>query len=333
MRDSYESQFCGDEWSEFRNLLDECNFHNWSFQVTVDNVENWMKAIKSLKAGKAEGACGWGYQEFHQFPVLAVRHLALIFERIWDFGLTPKLMLARVCLLEKRAAPKSMADARPVTILPCLYRLAAKMVFQQVIAHWADRMPIQVSGGIAGRGVRDLSIVQTIHVEKALCDQEFPCSSTMDLAKAFNLVPRYPAAILMNRLGVPWSCLNFWLQSLSNMSRSPLIAGSMGTCIGSTTGVPEGDVLSILAMLAISALFYYRNLSPRVSPFAYADNWAWQATTLRDNFLSWIKTLNSVAVLIVSIPKCWMWVTSPKFVSQLQDVNLLFPSGGDKIPV
>ena len=244
-------------------------------------------------------------------------------------------MMARVCLLEKCQFPKSMADARPITILPCIYRLASKVVFQQVIDHWKYLMPCQISGGIAGRGVRDLSIMQTTALEDALQKKQFLCGTTMDLAKAFNLIPRFPAAVLMNRLGVPWWCLQFWLRSLSKMSRSPVIAGSLGMTIDSTTGVPEGDVWSILAMLAVSALFYFRNLSPCMTPFAYADNWAWLSKTIKDNFDSWVKTLNLVSALrmVISIPKSWLWSTQSKLNDQLQYVNLLFPDRMVSVPI
>ena len=334
-RDSFESQFEISEWSDFQHELDNCDFPRWELTIDIKDPQNWKRAIKSLKAGKAEGACGWRYQEFHQLPDRAIEHLASIFCRLWEFGLSSKLMMARVCLLEKCPSPKSMADARPITILPCIYRLVSKVVFQQVIDKWSKMMPSQVSGGISGRGVRDLSIVQTVTVENAVKKKEFLCGSTMDLAKAFNLIPRFPAAILMNRLGLPWWCLQFWLRSLSKMSRSPIICGTMGTCIDSTTGVPEGDVWSILAMLAISALFYFRNLSPRITPFAYADNWAWLTKTTKDNFDAWIKTLNMVAALrmIVSVSKSWIWVTNSKWIELLKCVNLLFPSQSESIPV
>ena len=87
--------------------------------------------------------------------------------------------------------------------------------------------------------------------------------------------------------------------------RIPIIAGSMGAVIGSTTGVPEGDVWSVLAMLATSALFYFRNASPHLSPFTYADNWSWISKSISENFKAWIRTLNLTASLrmIISISK------------------------------
>ena len=86
LRDSYESQFCCDHWEAFQNELDNCDFPRWEIKVSVNDPSSWKRAIKSLKAGKEEGACGWRYQEFHQLPDLAVEHLAKIFSKLWEFG-------------------------------------------------------------------------------------------------------------------------------------------------------------------------------------------------------------------------------------------------------
>ena len=79
LRDSFESQFDSAEWDDFQTELDKCDFPRWDIPVSVENPSNWKRAIKSLKAGKAEGACGWRYQEFHQLPDIAVEHLAIFF--------------------------------------------------------------------------------------------------------------------------------------------------------------------------------------------------------------------------------------------------------------
>ena len=42
---------------------------------------------------------------------------------------------------------------------------------------------------------------------------------------------------------------------------------------GSTTGAPEGDSLSVLAMLAPATAFHWSISNESVSPHGYADNW------------------------------------------------------------
>ena len=128
-------------------------------------------------------------------------------------------------LFPKVDKPESINHGRPITILCTLYRLAAKVVFDQVVTQWASVLPHQISGGLPCRSVRDLSLMQTSHIEDNLSHGNEICGTSMDLIKAFNLVPRRPAAILLSRLGISHSILAFWLLCLSKMTRClmPLI--------------------------------------------------------------------------------------------------------------
>lgn len=167
----------------------------------------WYNTIKTLKNGKASGVCGWRNEELKLLPFQAIEHLSKIFGKLWQYGMSFRLMRARVAILAKCEQPRSINDGRPITILPVLYRLAAKIVFTQVVAQWAEKLPPQISGGLPGRGVRDISLLQTIQIEDSLARGNDCCGTTMDLMKAFNMVPRLPAAMLMNRMGIPWEIL------------------------------------------------------------------------------------------------------------------------------
>jgi hypothetical protein len=250
----------------------------------------WYNTIKTLKNGKASGVCGWRNEELKLLPFQAIEHLSKIFGKLWQYGMSFRLMRARVAILAKCEQPRSINDGRPITILPVLYRLAAKIVFTQVVAQWAEKLPPQISGGLPGRGVRDISLLQTIQIEDSLARGNDCCGTTMDLMKAFNMVPRLPAAMLMNRMGIPWEILAFWMFSLSRMTRIPVLSGYMSSELPSTTGVPEGCTWSILAMIAISTIFFYKNACPKIIPFSYADNWVWIAKAPEDNFYAWIRT-------------------------------------------
>jgi hypothetical protein len=254
MRDEPHDQFSSHQWGPFLSELDECDFPNWDINITINDPQVWFHTIKKLKNGKASGICGWSHQELKMLPYRAVEHLTSIFAKIWKHGLSFNMMQARVAILAKCEQPRSINDGRPITILPVLYRLAAKIVFDQTVAHWANKLPPQISGGLPGRGVRDISMLQTLHIEKGLFDGNNCCGTTMDLMKSFNMVPRLPAAILMRRMGLSWDILSFWMMSLSRMTRIPVISGYMGDSIPSTTGVPEGCTWSILAMVHCSTL-------------------------------------------------------------------------------
>ena len=110
-------------------------------------------------------------------------------------------MQSRVTLLAKTQIPKTINDARPITILSCLYRLVSKIVFKQVTRAWVKVLPLQISGGLPGRGVRDLAFEQALVVEQHVQAKLPLGGSSIDLVKAFNLIPRYPLARILHKLG------------------------------------------------------------------------------------------------------------------------------------
>ena len=173
-----------------------------------------------------------------------------------------------------------------------------------------------------------ISLMQTSHIGECIASNQEICGTSMDLIKAFNLVPRMPASMLLRRLGISPSILVFWSICLSRMTRLPFAFHQLGEPIPSTTGVPEGDAWSVLCMLGISTMFFFRVRTMYTIPFAYADNWAWITRSIREQIQSWIRTLNMVFSMRMAIDphQSWVWGTSAKLRLENKDIALLFPA-------
>lgn len=100
----------------------------------------------------------------------------------------------------------------------------------------------------------------------------------MDLVKAFNLIPRRVIQFLLQMLGVPRTAINCWFSSLTRLTRSLQNGKDLGPPMTSTTGLPEGDSLSVVGMLALSFVFHHKLRTPQLRPYAYADNWSFMTT-------------------------------------------------------
>ena len=335
LRDQPQEQFQEDSWQDFVDEMNAANLPDMSLQVRIDDVHLWKKSIAKLRNNKSEGICGWRHEELKSLPDLAVEHLCAIFVKIWPIGLTCDMMQARTILLSKVAKPENINHGRPITILCTIYRLAAKVVFDQVVSQWASVLPHQISGGLPCRSVRDLSLMQTSHIEECIAHNQEICGTSMDLIKAFNLVPRMPASMLLRRLGISPNILVFWSICLSKMTRLPFAFNQLGEPIPSTTGVPEGDAWSVLCMLGISTMFFFRVRTLYTMPFAYADNWAWITRSIREQIRSWIRTLNMVFSMRMAIDphKSWVWGTSTQLRLENKDIALLFPAENFSIEV
>lgn len=195
-------------------------------------------------------------------------------------------MLARTILLAKTANPMTFSDVRPIIILGYIPRLTSKLIADQLLTAWGKTWRPQIVGGLPFRAVKDITIQQQFLIEKAHQTNVPYGGFTLDLVKAFNLIPRQVAKRLLVAWGAPSRAVSFWIQSLNNMCRLLQVRGRCSETRSSATGAPEGDSMSVCAMLVIAA-FFRKTSIVNVQPFTYADNWTFMSPdcTHRDSVL------------------------------------------------
>lgn len=228
-----------------------------------------------------------------------------------------------------------MNHVRPITILSCLYRLASKVLADQISCRLSTVIPQPVSGGLPGRGVKDLAFLQKLTIEEALQNACNLCGFSLDLVKAFNTFPRLPLGIILRRMGVPaWIC-DFWIKSLQVLVRHPQHNSSLGPPTPSTTGVPEEDGMSVIAMLCLSTYFFVKISNQQTFPYSYADNLSFFTPETIAFYIAFQKILAITSSLRISIDfnKSWIWATSKNLRKQCQLVELFFPNGNITIPI
>ena len=273
-RDSRREEWDIEAWPQFQALLQgqtsPCNH----ISVNMQDLPAWVHATRRLPKKKATGVCGWHNLDLRVLPEAALRDLASILNSPGLSGFPPELMVARVAVLGKVSNPTSPSQSRPITVLSNLYRLWARVFCQQVLLVWSYSLPPCIRGCLRGRSAQDISYwLQQVAETNILAD--IPCSGlVLDLRKAFNLLPRAPIGYLMQVLGVPADQVSFWLFSLSKLRRTFQVNNHLSTPLHSTTGVPEGDPISVLGMIGFCWL-YVELLRPYVDPTAYVDNLAW----------------------------------------------------------
>lgn len=315
-RDRREEQFEEDTWGDFIEMLETSNLPKLpAITFDVDNIDMWMSLIRKLPSNKATGPCGWSNEELKQLPRICIVDLIRIYNLVLQYGFSSSMMMAKTILLSKKESPQSMHDTRPVTILSCLYRLFGKMVFQTLAHSWKGFFPSAISGGLPGRGVKEIAYVQKRFIEDALGRSQTCGGYSLDLIKAFNTFGRFAAARIMMHLGVPFSIATAWAVSLDRMVRYPTLNGYVGQGIFSTSGVPEGCSISVLSMLGTSAFFFYGIHNQQVFPFAYADNWSWLTNNQRAHLeaLEMVRRLTMVLRLQIDQAKSWHWGTTKEF--------------------
>ena len=165
--------------------------------------------------------------------------LAQAFNVLWPQGLSAHQLIARVILLAKRNPPTAITDGRPITILGYISRLTSKLIADQLLSQWASTWPSAISGGLPFRGVQDITFMQQFQIESAK-KRSLPWRGfTLDLIKAFNLLPCRVLYHLLIHHGAPPDSIRFWFVNLRNMTRRLQVRNAVGPAITMTTGAPR----------------------------------------------------------------------------------------------
>ena len=205
------------------------------------------------------------------------------------------------------------------------YRLHRPFIHQVltflILRSWTSFFPAAVSGGLPGRGVRVFSWLQQFAAEVANIKKTPVAGLSLDLVKAFNLLPRIPLGQLMEHLNVPSNLVAVWMAGLGNLSRRFTFHGAYGQQI---PGVPEGCALSVCAMLAFGFLYHYHASQTAAAPTTYVDN---------INFTAHTSTQWAVWSMQIDWRKTWVWANAPhlrKFLESFPELRELYP---DQIPL
>ena len=288
------------------------------FELDTLTGEVLHAAIRGLKTVSMRGCDGWAYGELKLLPVQSLDTLACIFRAIeagapWP----PSLRQWFLVLLRKddSQVPK-WNQIRPISVSAGLYRLWARLRAKEMLRVLASRQTGLIKPNLPTTAIWGML---SDYIDWAVCRRAKPAGLVLDIVKAFNCLHRGLLGQLMNKIGAPpwlWQC---WEGALTAMTRRVQIDGHHYQAHLSSTGIPEGDPLSVGGMWAYSYMFgeVVKNFGggdlQTVCPVTYADNWeVWGARLqaiidLLDPLASFLRTCR----LPISVDKCWGWCLDP----------------------
>ena len=221
-------------------------------------------------------------------------------------------MRARVVPLPKKSTVETPDQTRPITVMPTIYRLWSAVVAHQIMRQAHTILPPGIVGFVKGRSGLQAMHQLAWHIENTRYHNNHASGLTLDLTKAFNQFPRVPVTMILEHMGVPRQYLAAWTNSLASMEKHFDHRNWISEPLRSTTGVVEGDSLSVVGMIGIAACWWNTVSTPGIHPMAYADNLSWYA----DNFYLHRQVLQNTIDLFskLRIPidwnKTWVWGTS-----------------------
>eukprot|EP00438_Fugacium_kawagutii_P029358 Skav203293 [mRNA] locus=scaffold5484:137994:142763:+ [translate_table: standard] len=295
-------------------------------QITL-TADDLKLAIKHTPSHSARGLCGWNIKELKCLPESTIQLLVVIANHFIDHQWPELLGWVRLALPPKNNAPTKPQDGRPICIMSQVYRVIAKSLAQHVLQNLADILPPQITGGVPGRSASQVWYAIQAQVEKARFSKTQLYGFCLDIQKAFNAVPRWVAKAALIRAGVPVRIAEAWFRLLQSMKRSVKIAGSSSPLWSSSTGIPEGDPISVPCMAIICWIFHQVAQRGGSSPWAYADNWEFLACSISSiaDSIRETQSLLQAWKLELDVQKSWMWSVFPLNAAQTREIHAIFP--------
>lgn len=292
----------------------------------------WLQVLQHSKAHSMRGVDGWGFAELRLIPKAFVDILLLLFQWCEKVQAWPKVFSVWLVILLRKVPTGILpwSSVRPISVAATLYRVWSKMRTRQLLAHARTLASVTVQPCLSTRSIWGIQVELAAEL---FVQGKSPCGVVLDLIKAFNVVCRAFLQALMVRLGFPKEIVDAWFASMNCLSRQTLVAGAVYGDSSSTTGIPEGDPMSILGMYALCCLFRWvvADYSARALIFSYADNWEIvvdQPEALQDLIVV-LDRMTQVCLLPVAPSKCWTWALKASDRSKLKNCEL----SGQKVPV
>ena len=185
MREDFEEQFDPVSWGPFLEQLQTLPAPALESALHCDNIKYWKIACKKPKNSSSKGVCGWSAPDLKALPERALSDLATIF-RQFAHRLPRHLLVARVVFLLKPGGARDEPGARPITILPLLWRLWPVSLRMSACVRG-------VYGAMPHVSVQDVTMCVQLQIERARAE-----SLSQVFAWTFRSVSTALAGILCN---------------------------------------------------------------------------------------------------------------------------------------
>ena len=292
----------------------------------------WTRVLKSSKPTSMRGVDGWSFAELRLVPQGFVEVLLQLFHWCERTCSWPRVFQTWLVVLLRKVPTGivSWGSVRPISVAATLYRMWSKMRTTQLMAHARTLATSTVRPCLATRSIWGM---QVEIIAEYLANSITPCGLVLDLIKAFNVVCRPFLKALMLRLGFQPTIVDAWFSCLEGLSRQALVAGAVYGTSKATTGIPEGDPISVVGMFALCCLFreVVSSHDPTGFPFSYADNWE-VVTGDVSKLVCMLRALDDmsrICLLPVAPSKCWTWAFDSGVRKQLSSCTL----SGQAVPV
>ena len=239
------------------------------------NSQRVTSLAKHYKKRTARGPDAWAREDVAHLSPQRAQDVANLYGAL-EQGMEWPIQLITGMITAVRKTPQATGPQhyRPIVVLSFLYRLWATGISKLALPHIAQLAPDSVFGYVPSRQASDIVTLLQAAIEMNLASSEVLLGFNSDLVRCFNTLPRPPLLRILQHMGIPSGTILAWKQALKQLSRHFKVGSHIGEGVGSSTGFPEGDPLSCLAMLGFNYCLagYMQTFAPSVACPMYVDN-------------------------------------------------------------
>ena len=288
-------------------------------------LDEWKEAIRSTKVETSRGICGFSQPELRAMNDSLLGKLIDVTHSATEHGLPPWMMISKVVLVPKFSQATLIKDMRPITIFSLIFRTWSKVCARRLLFHWSFHLPPCIVGALPKRSCSQLSLSNAIKIEHQIkIGNPDVGGFYLDICKCFNGFGRLPVITALVQSGFPRDQAQMWSKSLAGMTRSLDALQSCSTLSPATTGLAEGDPLSVCGMVIIGNCWYRFTLCLGICVSIYADDWSWEGCDPQQHILAikmteqFLKSLK----LVADPSKIWVWGATSKSRKQWEMISI-----------
>lgn len=248
-------------------------------------LAQWQKVVGGKKAKSAMGPDGITRKDLISMPVAAQQAIVDSLNDIEGGSQWPvTCLLGLITSLEKHDRAKTVCDYRPICIFSLLYRCWASLRAREMLQWLSMIAPPNLMGSCPGRDASMLWYQIASLIEEGNVQGTHWAGLIADLSKCFNILPRIPVMLLARKYGIPSNLCRVWQAALSAMPRRFVANGAVSPQHYSCNGFPEGDPLSVVAMMLVNlALNEFMQIRcPIADCWTFVDDWQLTANNAQD---------------------------------------------------
>lgn len=293
------------------------------FPMEPLTIDEWRRALRRFKPAAARGVDGISHLDLINAPMEWTQRLLSLLNEIelGQLDWPTVLLYGMVNLLAKEQGASRASRFRPIVVFSVIYRAWASLRARQLLRRLSAHMSCEAHGFRPGHETAQLWLPLQATIEEALQTDSSVCGLSTDLIRAFNNIPREQTFSLAEHLGVSSRVLVPWKAFLASCTRSFVVRGAHSSPMQSAIGMPEGDGLSVYAMLQLNFAWhlYMDVYAPEVRTLSFVDNLMMTRGSACVLARAWtcLETFFELWNLQVDVQKSHCWATTKRLRQQL----------------